>query len=100
MSGNKTKTINRGQLKRLVERGDLEARTEYCFDETMGCTQGDSSPWKPARLRREYGDTKQGFFNISDFSFRTKSGAAWQNPNGTITLMVHGNEYIELRRRK
>lgn len=73
------KIANRGQLKRLIEKGMIEIRTDmiltddYAFDASTNCQK--SEEWKPAKIED---------FSIYDFS--------WQG--GKITPKASGNEYF------
>jgi hypothetical protein len=42
---------------------------------------------KPADWR----DRQEGVCYMTGHDFTSNSGCAWMNPNGTITLIVHGN---------
>lgn len=90
-----SKTINRAYLKRLAERGELELISSYHFDDQFGSRQ--SKEVLPVR----YSDTdyKEGFCTLSASDFRTGSGGAYENPDGTIHLRVHSNCFYDFRRK-
>ncbi len=100
------KTVNRGWLKKQVANGKMEALCNYSFDPmTDGIEYGDKQ-WRPARLQvREYDENNklvnddwiEGMSNFTEWDFKTKSGCAYQNNDGTITLIIHSNESYELR---
>lgn len=83
------KTFNRGRLKRLCQQGKLVAVESYHFDDQQG--QSQSNTERPVRLRANNDDYQEGFVNLWEHDFRTKSGCCYQNENGTITLIVHSN---------
>lgn len=87
-------TVNRGQLKKKVEKGIMLARTGYSYD---GRTVKQDTEWIPARLSSDYGDFKEGFYNLRDYQFKLKASRAWIGKTGIITLMITQNYYVELK---
>jgi len=100
------KTVNRGWLKRQVEKGKMESLCNYSFDPmTDGIEYGDKK-WRQARLQiRQYDENDklvnddwiEGMANFTDWDFHTKSGCAWQTEDGLIHLIIHSNESHTLR---
>lgn len=104
------KTINRGWLKRQIEKGNIEARCafhftdDYAFDNATGFGKTD---WMLSRVRYPQfdpeshrcinDDRKPDMINFDESDFRTKSGSAYRNDDGTITLRIHSNEVWKLR---
>lgn len=91
------KTVNRGWLKKKVEKGEVEAKCNYRHDPQFDNIEYGSDRWIPARLSRCHGDFMEGEMNFKEWDFRSKSGCAWKNPDGTITLIIHSNSSYELR---
>ncbi len=90
------KAFRRNQLRRLVEAGKVEAVSTYHFDDMYG----ESRSFKPmpvAMKPAEWRDRKEGICYLTPHDFTAKSGHAWVNPSGTITLYVHSNSNYELR---
>lgn len=86
------KTFNRGKLRKLAAAGKLLCVDYYHFDDMYGAERknGASIPVvypKPA----DWHDRTNGILYLDDMDFRTKSGCCWENPNGTITLIIHSN---------
>lgn len=109
----KNKTVNRGWLRRMVEKEKMEGRcTIHLTDDYLADVESDFGrmTWKPARIRvpkwREVGagiwivaddDIKPGCLNLDANAFQGDAGAAWREPDGVITLCVHSNLYYEFR---
>lgn len=89
-----SKTINRGYLKRLIERGEIEMISSYHFDDQMG--ESRSKEPLPVRIG-SYGDMKQGYCNLYKSDLSSSCGGAYQNPDGTIHLHVHSNCFYDFR---
>lgn len=90
------KTVNRGYLKRMVERGELEVVGSYSFDDMYGASRGGQMP-----VEIDPGDwqkRKEGTVYLRPDYF-TSYGRAWENPNGTITLIVHSNLNYTFKRK-
>ena len=89
-------TKNRGKLLRDARKGLLEARLDWGFDDMYGEIKGDSE-WKAVHVLTDR-DYKDGFYNMHEFDFKSKSGGAYASKDGkTITLHVHSNHIVELR---
>jgi len=96
------KTVNRGYLKRQVQKGLFEAQTTFRFDSHYELQDEYVDKWIPARLSAGYGDFKEGYYNLTDFDFRTKSGCAYissniSKDNDIISLHIHSNHIVALR---
>lgn len=85
-----TKAYRRDKLKRLVEAGRVEAVDSYHFDDMHGAGKGLDGP-KPVVMKSGTEPFRDGVVYLWPSDFRTKSGCCWENPNGTVTLVVHGN---------
>ena len=85
-------TIRRHTLQRKAEAGRLDARVQYSADIPSGS-------WMPARIMNSLSDFVDGYINLYTHDFRTKSGLAYRNNDGTITLKVHSNLVFTLRER-
>lgn len=85
-------TVNRGWLKRMAAQGRLEMVASYHYDEMSGTSrsQGVSIPVVYPRPER-WEDRQEGIIYLGDWDLKTKSGRAWRNQDGTITLVVHSN---------
>ena len=92
------KTYNRGKLWRLCQDGRLQLTGSYKFDDQYGAerTQGeDGMPVLPAP--KSVHDRRQGICYLRADEFRSGSGTAWENPDGTVTLHVHSNSNYTFR---
>ena len=83
------KTIRRNELLKLAKAGKLVCVESYKFDDQLGEDRGSKET--PVRVKANHDDWKDGFCNLSDYHFSGKSGRAYTNNNGTITLYVHSN---------
>jgi hypothetical protein len=99
MTSTKIETFNRGQLKRLAAAGRLEIVESYNFDDMHGVSRTGSETIIPVMYPKpdDWRDRKEGTCYLSDWEFKTKSGCAWRNPNGTITLVIHSNHNLTFR---
>ena len=89
------KTVRRDKLKRLAAAGRLVMVESYHFDDMTGESRGNKE--LPVRVMSGHGDWKEGWCNVWEIDFTTKSGSAWENPNGTITLYIHSNSNLDFR---
>lgn len=89
-------TFNRGKLRKLVEAGKVTMVGSYHFDD-MHCEDRSHDEMPVAIKPEDWHDRKQGVCYLSDWDFRSVSGAARINPNGTISLRVHSNCNYTLR---
>jgi len=89
------KTIRRDVLLRKAKAGKLVRVESYQFDDMYGESRTeagkDGAVEIPVRICDGARDCKEGYCNLTEFEFGTKSGAAWRNENGTITMVVHSN---------
>ena len=94
------KTVNRGWLKKQVLAGKVEAicaynmTDDYKFDAANNC--GRTTTFVPCRIRNG-SDFVEGVMNFYERDFSTKTGAAWRNENGTISLVVHSNRSYDMK---
>jgi len=89
----KTRTVNRGWLRRMVSDGRVRARIGYSYN---GRDLVQDSDWLPARFSKGFGDFMQGFMNLTDFDFRSRSGYAMRGEGGIIILHVHSDLSIDV----
>ena len=83
------KTFNRGTLKKLAQQGKLVRVSSYHFDDMTGETRSTGEAL--VRIKKDSRDWIEGQCNMVESDFTGKSGRAWENPDGTITLKVHSN---------
>lgn len=89
------KTVRRDKLKRLAAAGRLVLVGSYRFDDLTGESSNDKE--LPVRLAAGQDDWQSGFCNLSERDFASRSGSAWENPNGSVTLWVHSNRSLDFR---
>ena len=94
------KTVNRGWLKRQVLAGKVEAICAYHmtddYKRDAANNFGKTTIFVPCRIRSG-SDFIEGVMNFYESDFSSKSGAAWMNKDGTISLSVHSNRAYDLR---
>jgi hypothetical protein len=93
-------TVNRGSLMKKVAAGLVEAKCNFSLTDDYRLDDQNEfgvTGWMPARLSSGYGDFVQGQMNLKQHDFTSKSGRAYKNDDGTITLIVHSNECYTLR---
>lgn len=83
------KTFRRDKLRRLCEKGKLELAGSYHFDDMYGASR-TSDPMPVAMIPENRADCREGTCYLYASDFET-SGRAWENENGTVTLIVHSN---------
>lgn len=96
----KMKRIRRDKIKRLIEKGKIEARCKYQYTDDYAYDNANNfgkTEWLPTRISSGYEDKKEGYINFEEHDFRYKSGAAWENDDRTITFMVLSNHSFALR---
>ena len=92
-----SKAIRRDVVRKLVEQGKLEAIETYNFDDMLGESRTHHA--MPVAMRPErFQDCKEGVCYMDSFDFKTKSGSAYENADGTIHLRVHSNCSFDFRR--
>lgn len=84
-------TINRGWLRRQAEQGKLTLVGSYYFDDMYGVSDREPVSMPVEMQPADWHDRKEGICYMMPIDFKTKSGCAWKNPNGTVTLIVHSN---------
>jgi len=93
----KVKTVNRGWLKKQIEKGIVMARCDYhytddyAWDYANNC--GKQETYIPCRMKGDHEKNTQGFICFSDWDLRTKTGGAyWENEaEKIIGLSIHSN---------
>lgn len=83
------KTLRRDKLLRLAKAGRLVLVDSYHYDEMTGSQRG--GPEMPVRIREQPHDWLTGYCNLGTYEFTNKSGRAWQEENGLVTLYYHSN---------
>ena len=90
-----SKTIRRDLLKKAVAAGKMVSTGSYHYDDMTSSERRSTTI--PARLSSGHGDFIEGECNLTDFDFRSSSGCAYENEDGTITLHVHSNCTYDLK---
>ena len=86
------KSFNRGKLKRLAGAGKLVCQGYYHFDDMYGESRGKAEEIPVVYPKpTDWHDRKEGTLYLGDWDFRSKSGCAWLNENGTVTMVIHSN---------
>ena len=86
------RAVRRDKLRRLVQKGLVLARARVI----SGGYFNEDKKWYPARLK-ENGKFITGMMNFIPHDFKSSSGTAYQNPDGTYTLIVHSNRSFQLK---
>jgi hypothetical protein len=92
------KTFRRDKLRKLIEAGRVVTVGTYSFDDMSGERQ--TSHEMPVAMYPESGDwhdCKPGTVYLRHHDLTSKSGCAWMRPDGTVTLIVHGNSNYDFR---
>ena len=92
-----SKTFNRGQLRRLVEAGQIEAVGSYHFDDMYGESRNTAKDMPAAIAPKDWKERKEGTCYLYESDFTSGCGRAWISDNGIITLYVHSNSNFDLR---
>jgi len=86
------KTLNRSTLRNMINRGEIISGSSYAYDEMSGTTIGNGENPRPVRFMEDDGNKDyQKFYYIWRTDLTTKSGRAYYNADGTITVIVHSN---------
>lgn len=95
-----SKTVNRGWLRKQVEKGNMEVKCcyhmtdDYRYDYDNNCGK---TGWFQACLDDGKGQTVGELFKLPERYFKSVSGCAYES-NGVISLIVHSNLAFELRK--
>jgi hypothetical protein len=81
---------NRGKLLREAKAGKVVVVGSYHFDDMFGETNSKNCV-TPVYIKEEGQENKRGYCTLTAWKFKTKSGCAYDNGNGVITLIVHSN---------
>jgi hypothetical protein len=92
-----TKTFNRGKLRRLCEQGRLELADAYHFDDMHGESRTHQAMPVAIMPPGHWSERKEGVCYLFSSDFKSGSGSAWENVNGTVTLYVHSNSNYTFR---
>ena len=84
-------TFNRGTLLKLAKAGRLRVVGSYHFDDMHGGSRDTAKGMPVAMKPADWRDRKDGVCYVTEWDFKSGSGRAWRNPNGTVTLYVHSN---------
>jgi hypothetical protein len=87
-------TVNRGQVRKLVEAGKVEARVSYHYANNEVTTD---SAWMPARIKADYGNFFDGHANFDADDFANGGARAYIDDKGRLLLRIHSNLVWELR---
>lgn len=91
-----TTTIRRDSLLRKAKAGKLILVDSYHYDDMSGESRGNKE--MPVAIRPDkFEDRKEGVAYLFESDFKTKSGGASLNKDGTIALTVHSNCHYTLR---
>lgn len=89
-----TSTVNRLWLRKQIEAGNLEAQS-YSYDDQYGASRQE---WAPAYLSPDLHEPhKQGMIRVWTHDLESRTGKAYHDREGTITLYVHSNHHITFR---
>ena len=110
------KTVRRDWIMRQIDKGNIEAKCIYHYSDgyAWDAETSGGTDWLLARIRRPKfeptvlssgmlierctdPDYVYGCISFEKIDFKTGSGAAWWNEDGTITLLVHSNLCYTLR---
>lgn len=84
------KTVRRDFLWRACKLGRLVLVAGYTFDDQYGAERtAEEMPCLPNP--ESVHDRRAGIAYFSTHDFKSGSGCAWENENGTYTLHVHSN---------
>lgn len=105
------KTVRRDWIMRQIDKGNIEAKCTYNYTDDFYAWEDRnrnifSTDWLPVRISRpkfdssyRYSDVDRidGHINFMPHELKSRSGSAWWNEDGTITLLVHSNLCYTLR---
>ena len=96
------KIRNRGHLKRLIQRGLIEAKCIYSLTDDYAWDNANNfgkTDWKPARIGEE---PVKGYITFYESDLKTKSGCLLEDRDeeGLYTLIVHSNLAYKIRFKK
>ena len=84
------KTFRRDKLRRLCEAGRLVLVGSYHFDDMYGASRTNGGI--PVQMApAESHERQEGICYMQPWDFKTQSGCCYENPNGSVTLIVHSN---------
>lgn len=101
---NKNGVINRQSLKKLIASGALEAKCDghytddYAYDAAANFRKTE---WLPARYvdaqMARHENSEPGTLTFGNWDFKTSSGLAYLDKDGSYSLHVHSNLSYTLR---
>ena len=96
------KTVRRDALKRKIQKGLYEARCAFHYtDDYYGDAQDNfgKTDWRPAIFSEEGSRTQSNAIAFKAWDFRTSTGYAAMEDDGTIAFAIHSNLVYKLRPR-
>jgi hypothetical protein len=87
------KTVRRDMLRRLVDSGRLFMAESYSFDDMHGESRSENRAI-PVRMMPADRNTSEGTCYLFESDFKSGSGSAWRNADGTITLYIHSTRNL------
>jgi hypothetical protein len=96
-----SKTIRRDVLKRLIAAGRVVGRGSYNFDDMYGESRSSGRRVPVALMPDKIEDRHKLAYDgkvwyLFDSDFSSKSGHAYGDPKGKLTLYVHSNSNYDL----
>jgi len=96
-------TVNRAQLRKLIEAGRVEARLDYSYDDMTGSQVGKE--WRPSAMAvgNRPPRAAEGTIVFDDSDFESSSGRAYLRESNAVPgkqlviLRIHSNLIYELR---
>ena len=99
----KMKTVNRGKLRRLAQKGKLLARCKYHYTDDYiydnATNFGRMENYFPVFLIPDEGrhEIPEGHVGLYEWYFTCRSGRAWEEEDGTITFCPYSNLSYQLK---
>lgn len=97
---NMIRTVRRDALLRMVMKGKIEARCTFAFTDGFPLDDNGRTDWMPARIKTDDSTFPEKTITFYPSDFKTKTGYAVENRDGTYNFKVHGNASYELRKKE
>jgi hypothetical protein len=99
----RTKTVRRDKLKRDIQKGLYVCKCNYRYTDDYrydNATDFGASDYKEINIMDE-NNRKHDYdkMNLWKDDFSSQVGTAWENEDGTVTLIVHSNLSFNLKRK-
>ena len=94
------KKVNRGVLRKLVDRNEIVMVSSYHFDDCLGEDRTANRQLPVRMMPEDRHNCQPGICYLFASDFKSKSGCAYESDNGSITLIVHSNCSYTLKRLK